>query len=61
MKDTLFYFLVVAFSITLVAFMFLGLATAQGLVIIPSSILLGLAITLISLFGAIILLTITIN
>lgn len=61
MKDTLFYFLVVAFSVTLVAFMFIGLATTQGIVTIPSSILLGLAIALIPLFGGIILFTITLN
>lgn len=61
MKDTLFYCLVVAFSITLVAFMFLGLATTQGIITIPSSILLCLAISLIPLFGGIILFTITLN
>ena len=61
MKDTLFYFLLVAFSVTLVAFMFIGLATTQGIVTIPSSILLCLALTLVSSFGGIILSIITVN
>lgn len=61
MKDTLFYFLVVAFSVTLIAFMFIGLATTQGIIILPSSILSGLAIALIPLFGGIILSTITLD
>ena len=61
MKDTLLCLLVVAFSVMMVAFMLLGLATTQGIVIIPSSVLLCLAITPIPLFGGIILLTITSN
>ena len=61
MKDTLFYFLLVAFSVTLVAFMFIGLATTQGIIILPSSVLLGLALTLVSSFGGIILSIITLN
>ena len=58
MKDTLLCLLVAAFSIVMIAFMFFGLATTQGIVIIPSSVLLCLAISLIPLFGGIILLTI---
>ena len=58
MKDTLFCFLVGAFSAMMIAFMLLGLATTHGIVIIPSSVLLWLAITLIPLFGGVILFTI---
>ena len=61
MKDTLFCLLVAAFSIVMIAFMFLGLATTQGIVIIPSSVLLCLAIARIPLFGGIILSTIALD